>query len=79
MNTYFIIGYRDPRTVWHYTRKEWCSDVDAEYGRGFEYRNADYARFRADILSAHGTPADVVTRERLFEMLGVKDWAGPSK
>lgn len=77
--TYFIIRDRDPRTVWHYIRREWCSDIDAEYGRGFEYSNCASANARAAILSKDGSCVDVVTRRHLFEMLEVKDWAGPSR
>jgi hypothetical protein len=85
--TYFIIGNRDPRTVWHYIRREWCVDYDAEYGQGFEYSSYQAARQRADALRANPTCiglkdvelVDIVTRDRLFEMLDVRDWAGPSR
>ncbi len=77
--SYFIIKDHDPRTVWHYIRREWCVDIDAKYGLGFEY--ADYASVahRADVLRQSGVHVDIVTRHRLFELLEVRDWAGPSR
>ena len=85
--TFFIIGDRDPRTVWHYIRREWCVDYDAEYGRGFEYSTRAAASERAKALrecpvakGLHDVECvDIVTREQLFEMLEVRDWAGRSR
>ena len=79
--TYFVILDRNPRKVWHYIRREWCFDIDAEYGNGFEYASIYTASNRQRILSRDPKNfcVDVVTRDQLFEMLDVKDWAGRSR
>lgn len=77
--TYFIIRDHDPRKVWHYIRREWCVDYDAEYGKGFEYAAYASVAHRADVLRKSGVQVDIVTRHRLFELLEVRDWAGRSR
>lgn len=76
MTTYFIIANGNPRKVWHYERRGWACDIDAYYGRGFEYLNLRAATKRFNTLQRNGEVVDVVTRATLFDMLEVKDWAG---
>ena len=79
MATYFIIKNNDPRVVWNFIRREWCFDIDAEYGTGFEYSTYAAAIHRREALAATGLTVQVVTRHRLFELLEVRDWAGRSR
>lgn len=87
MPTYFIIGDRDPRMVWHYIRRDWAVDFDAEYGRGFEYASLKAAKQRAAALRESPVccgledveDVEIVTRDQLFAMLEVRDWAGRSR
>jgi hypothetical protein len=79
--TFFIILDNDPRCVWNYTLQCWASDVDAEYGRGFEY-GSNRAVHRTAFNVKFDNPrrvVDVVARDQLFAMLEVRDWAGSSK
>jgi hypothetical protein len=75
MNAWYIIHDGDPRKVGHWRLGEACHDVDAEYGEGFTYTNGRVAKKVAAEHRRQGQKCEVVNRQTLFRMLGLRDWS----
>lgn len=86
MQILYIVRDHDKFPVWNHKLREWARDFDAYYGEEFNYRNMDSAkrRMKAIIEASQNWDGEyegirglrIATREELFKMLGVKDWAG---
>lgn len=86
MQILYIVRDHDKFPVWNHKLGTWAVDFDAYYGEDFNYRTTDGAKRRLNAIKKQGTDRfghdsgmdniRIVTRDELFKMLGVKDWAG---